>query len=735
MSITSSLYDRRALDCSSDKPLINSLYHLSVLATTSARVRETLCLDGGLERLVAILKECQQDDSEPEDKITAKSKSPLIAWKWILALQCLVHLGTRGTETVRRRVVEAGIVPVITTVLDNYLQTMRFTDKKEKDKCPHGTCTSSLLPPSQHQQQVRLTPSANGVSFQQQQQQQQPSGGVGVASRHLGTTPNSSAGLRQQQQHAATAPPQQPAQYISLNSAGTNGSDTLSLSTFSTASESSIMSTASSSTVATAASQMDSLLSSLSNTGSSSAQPNNTDDATHPTQMSTSALGGSFASAMIQASAVAAATGSYSASPVTATGNANTQHPLSFNSVHLHSQASNAVYHAHARALVSQNAPSMPLNEAPTSAPSDDAAMRSVSPESTQTATQERPAVPEPQMADFSNSNAEWGAMRLTQANGPATQEDTVNTEETVSQLQLNTAVNNSSTVNQANAMVRSFQNNVIVPRDEDVIWSLEILAFVSKYAYLRQELQVSHFVPRLSLRDRNSPPLMRADLCETKDLDMMEVDGEEPPAPSLMQTTDWDYDCYDFESTCDIDPEFLGETVNVFPLVEKFTLKHLSRDIQYWAGVIMRNSCRKNESKGGIRQCANFECGKWEAFPRQFAKCRRCKRTKYCSKECQLSAWGFHRHWCLPSSGSSSSSSSSASTSSSTASAQTSSSGQSLAAARSATHPAQTIPTLGTATPSAGTGSGPGGNPIQVPRAVGRGTSVTTTMPAVDRS
>ncbi|MBQ5154056.1 hypothetical protein EGM85_12450, partial [Macrococcus caseolyticus] len=61
-----------------------------------------------------------------------------------------------------------------------------------------------------------------------------------------------------------------------------------------------------------------------------------------------------------------------------------------------------------------------------------------------------------------------------------------------------------------------------------------------------------------------------------------------------------------------------------------------------------MRNFVRKDE--GGIRQCANFACGKWEQFPRQFAKCRRCKRTKYCSKSCQLKAWSMHRYWCAPS-------------------------------------------------------------------------------------
>jgi hypothetical protein len=68
---------------------------------------------------------------------------------------------------------------------------------------------------------------------------------------------------------------------------------------------------------------------------------------------------------------------------------------------------------------------------------------------------------------------------------------------------------------------------------------------------------------------------------------------------------------------------------VNVFSLVERFTFRPSSSseseamgmgtmgnmgsaalppEIQYWAGVIMRNACRKDDTRGGIRQCANSE-------------------------------------------------------------------------------------------------------------------------------
>ncbi|THU90395.1 hypothetical protein K435DRAFT_728374 [Dendrothele bispora CBS 962.96] len=104
----------------------------------------------------------------------------------------------------------------------------------------------------------------------------------------------------------------------------------------------------------------------------------------------------------------------------------------------------------------------------------------------------------------------------------------------------------------------------------------------------------------------------------------------------------------------------------NMFALVERFTFRpssselaeaanggtaippRLPPEIQYWAAVIMRNACRKDDGRGGIRQCANMLCGKWETFPREFAKCRRCRKAKYCGKECQSTAWSAgHRFWC----------------------------------------------------------------------------------------
>jgi hypothetical protein len=165
----------------------------------------------------------------------------------------------------------------------------------------------------------------------------------------------------------------------------------------------------------------------------------------------------------------------------------------------------------------------------------------------------------------------------------------------------------------------RNASANVLaaMPRDEDVLMSLQLLAYVSKYCNLRTYFQKSHLVPKLKI----STELLEGEASTSKAAEEEEEELEEYELPD------------DF---------------NIFPLVEQFTVRHHTSDMQYWASVVMRNLCRKDDSRGGIRQCAYYQCGRWEEYARQFAKCRRCRRTKYCSKECQKSAWVFHRHWCV---------------------------------------------------------------------------------------
>ncbi|KAJ2883609.1 hypothetical protein H4R27_002652 [Coemansia aciculifera] len=109
VSITSALYDRRALDCTADLPLVNSLSHLNFLTSSSARIREILTTDGGIERLVRILRTTRVTDDT------------LHNWKWTMAFQCVVNVGVRGTAEIRQRVVQVGAVPILVEILHAYL--------------------------------------------------------------------------------------------------------------------------------------------------------------------------------------------------------------------------------------------------------------------------------------------------------------------------------------------------------------------------------------------------------------------------------------------------------------------------------------------------------------------------------------------------------------------------------------------------------------------------------------
>ncbi|ODV72250.1 MYND-type zinc finger protein MUB1 CYBJADRAFT_129646 [Cyberlindnera jadinii NRRL Y-1542] len=501
VSITTNLYDRRALDATCDRPLVNSLNHLTFLTSSSAKVRETLASDGGLERLVSILYECRKEDADMDyvlerqakgvDKSIAEEKrDALIAWKWTLAFQCLVLIGTRGTEKIRERVVQAGIIPIIATVLDNYLLATRDFDSRTDT-----TLSDRFIDLVQRQLQIL-----------------QRRGKQACAER---------------------------------------------------------------------------------------------------------------------------------------------------------------------------------LND-------------------------------DEDLSTFVDSNSELhsllGSVRNEHGSGGNNEQD-VEVMHNISDI---TAQQTLHDVNNTITSPRFFLRGILVPKDDDVVWSLQLLAFISKYSYLKSNLQHTHLVESISLRSllknchspASIPALDKDDDLEIELISNLSSDeNEQQQQPKSQHSTQftqnssqitsqntssasssqrlepqtqpnsensipltciaskissikrsifekdeylqkWDYDTYFLTHSPEDDcqtKENCIEELNIFPLVEKFTVKTVNTsDICYWAGVTMRNSCRKAES--GVRQCACFDCGKWETTPRQFAKCRRCKRTKYCSKECQLKAWVYHKHWCVDS-------------------------------------------------------------------------------------
>lgn len=164
--------------------------------------------------------------------------------------------------------------------------------------------------------------------------------------------------------------------------------------------------------------------------------------------------------------------------------------------------------------------------------------------------------------------------------------------------------------------------------REDDLLSCLQLLAYLSKYPHVR----VAFHHPALDFACGDAAFLHQLDAPAHKEALLAALNANATPSRST----------------------------NVFSLVERYTVRPSSTDkdrspptplrylpdVGYWAGVIMRNACRKDEHRGGIRQCANMACGAWETYPREFAKCRRCRKAKYCSKVCQSAAWqGGHRY------------------------------------------------------------------------------------------
>lgn len=445
VGVTSGLYDRRALDCTSTLPLINSLTHLSYLTSSSARIREILTVDGGVERLACILKGSRGHDI-------------LSTWKWTLAFQCLVNIGVRGSEQIRTRVVEADMVPIVATILDNFLHTLDQI-KVDNQQQPH-----------QHRRSVSRCVSLTGRDAETARSFA-PAGSLALHARETDSI----------SPHLLPARPASPVTPLHSTSPSRHRNERPDASRLAHQSN------------------------------------NDSDDA-------------------------------FEAPPAPVLQAARGLEPILIDAVLAESE----------QAVLSR------LGE------SDRPAAGDVS---------ETFAITHHPPIDGSANNDSTLSPHLSpqMASPPLTAPPS------------------------AHAVPDS--NMLLLPREEDVVLSLQLLAYVSKYPHLRQYFQHSHLVKALSVK----------------------------------------YGIYDYENEYVDLPE-----LNMFPLVEKFTIRHHPQEMQYWAGVIMRNSCRKDDARGGIRQCAYFACGKWEEFPRQFAKCRRCRRTKYCSKACQSSAWSHHRFWCV---------------------------------------------------------------------------------------
>ena len=605
VGITTALYDRRALDCTSTLPLINSLNHLAYLTTSSARIRDILTVDGGVERLVCILK-------------AGRSKDMMDMWKWNLAFQCVVNIGVRGSENVRTRVVEADMVPVIATILDNYLQVVdKCREKAEveaKRNAQRSSCNGSHVSRSREHKATSFcnrTERGNTSSEHRSSRRQAPPPSIEIplpfppsqrtadpaamditpTGPHFAVTspPDRTTFTRQHHHHHRSqdgrphfhsfqinGPPRFTAiQPLATAVPSMDRADGFGLRPVRD--------------IDRLPSMVPGLHSGITSQPESPTTPNPLPQLRSP---SVRPLSGTIGRIRRRPSI---------------------RHQRSMSGESDDANADDVTSDASAGP---ENAVEPLVDIRPGEMDDRDSMLGAVDPTLGLTAANASETQDVVETFNITHRSVVDGSIinpTPNPAGTPLTISPAVPTATHVTPAMPTTNYSRYLLDRPAVAGVL-----VAMPRDEDVLMSLQLLAYVSKYCNLRSYFQNSHLVPKLKIGKELS-------LLDGHMLGVQSAAGEEAEEEYLVPD---DY--------------------NIFPLVEKFTVRHHSTDMQYWAGVVMRNLCRKDDARGGTRQCAYYQCGKWEEYTRQFAKCRRCRRTKYCSKECQKSAWVYHRHWCV---------------------------------------------------------------------------------------
>ncbi|KAJ1812924.1 hypothetical protein LPJ75_003417, partial [Coemansia sp. RSA 2598] len=496
VSITSALYDRRALDCTADLPLVNSLSHLNYLTTSSARIREILTTDGGLERLVRILR------------TTCVTEDTLHNWKWTMAFQCVVNVGVRGTAEIRQRVVQVGAVPILVEILHAYLlgiEVMRLEQKVSEAM----SALSERLSMSKVLDYAAL-PDATAAG--DHTEINDPSNTV-VSTHILASGANNSTG---------SAPPR-------------------------------ITSVAAARSNAQAAA----------------------------------------------AAAVAAATG---VNPI----------PVAVPPMH------------------------------PPAAGSPSTANRQ------QTRRIGEGMHPLSRHVSYSDVAGPVGNSAISGTQVPYSSHAYLYSEQERLQAEYEAARRRLQAINH------------VMYRHDDVVLTLQLLAYLTKTPSQRQ---LFHECPLLSSHVRVASdcdaPGTNASVHRAGDGSGSSTSSSGGGGGNACGVSGGYATANDLEDAL-LAAQFSAQanavagipaprrrkydneaTVDVFSIVERFTVQRaFPSDMVYWSSIVMRNSCRRDEGRNNCRQCAYLKCQKWETHPNEFAKCRRCRKAKYCSKLCQSKAW-----------------------------------------------------------------------------------------------
>lgn len=622
-----------AIDCTATLPLINSLNHLAYLTSTSPRIREMVCVDGGLERLIRILRQVPRTPPQPALRGVITKEMQAI-WKWSLAFQCVVNIGVRGSENIRTRVVEAGMIPVAVRVLESYLRiadAIREEKKREakreeaKQRLERAAEAALLGLPD-----VAATPTTSAlrrgaVSYSNGQSDLQnalmavegsdaeasraarPAEGTAEANSVIdsymaNTSMVPSTHNRNHQQAAETLPATHNVETVTPVVAAIDSDSVLSAS-----------SSSSSDLVNEAVERASS------SQGGADNRPNMV--AGYPSGLLTNVSS--------VEDFTASASGSDGAEDAEMEGEES-----EMDSTHVHRGRSAEEGQADMQEDYEVGDGATPRPPRRMLAPlAGGEARREVHPAWQAVSQAATSVTPVREVTVMATPRRSQNTIADSRGRMPPTINEPVPNNTDAAQAgrphhhhhhhahhhhgHRERAANQGETVLHPSDMIY---------REEEVLLSLQLLAYLSKYAHVRT--------------------LFHCDLSLLNSLETLDGSITGALRDSIQS---WN-------------PHHPTKK-NVFCIAERYTLKssrtglshfaphgesRVAPEIQYWAGVIMRNACRKDENQGGIRQCANMLCGKWEKQPREFAKCRRCRKAKYCSKQCQSKGWQMgHRFWC----------------------------------------------------------------------------------------
>lgn len=733
VTITTSLYDRRALDVTADKPLVNSLNHLTYLVSSSAKVRETLSNDGGIERLVEILHECHNTTFNAQDNIFNSEKKLLTAWKWTLAFQCLVLIGTGGTEKIRLKVVAAGMLPIIATVLDNYMslhegslvpagatppvcpymhpnaqngQYMNFGEggTRHPDFVRREELRSRQdlgeLRPRQELADIN-TPTASAVAsagnaaaaanalqnmelgentMSQPQLPYEPRmtqadamarmGGLHINSLTCEDYENLTVDQMLRLVRCTNSLPSLNGQDAVLGGRGSAVNNDirrrfLIVTILKKIKEEKEQECPEPSYREPIEYEMDCNLQFLSDLYLQDERSTHITNMIHaksaPRNFTETGVVIPRDDDVVWCLQLLAYISKYPYLKETLQ-NTHTVIDMSIRDKK-HKSFSGDRMKANISSSSTNGGKDLSANAREALLARKGRILSSHGHDNNENFLERFNASPSnlPQMlSDLNlrddNFNLNDDVLDLYDKPNDRLTEDAEANDLDDDGDSEDSDHRNKDDDGDVNEYLLSFEDNVTMSNHD--------LSSLSKlYDQIIDAESIVNDLDREIALYQISEKVNKHIESECQALSDTIVKKRAEEVEYLSEK--WNYETYAYFDIDDDGDNIHGDydmsliehkRVNLFPMVEKFTFL-AGTDMYYWSGVIMRNSCRRNDLKGGVRQCGNLECGKWESYPREFSKCKKCKRTKYCSRECQMRAWHCHKNWCVPSASSTSTS------------------------------------------------------------------------------